>query len=38
MIQNFCESLILLDAYPRCQINIHLNIISIRNEKLVSIF
>ena len=34
-IENFCEGIILLDSYPRCQINICINIISFIDEKLV---
>jgi hypothetical protein len=35
MIQNFCESLIFLESFPRCQINICINILTFENEKLV---
>ena len=35
MIQNFCESLIFLESFPRCQINVCINIISFDNEDLV---
>ncbi len=35
LIQNFCESLIMLDAYPRCQVNIHLNILNTKDEAMV---
>jgi len=38
MIQNFCESLIFLDSFPRCQINVCINILSFNNEDLVSLF
>jgi ribonuclease PH len=37
-IQNFCESLILIDQYPRCQINICINIITFENESKVLIY
>jgi ribonuclease PH len=38
IIQNFCESIIFLDAYPRCQINICLNVVTINNEHMVNIY
>jgi ribonuclease PH len=37
-IQNFCESLIFLDSYPRCQINICLNVLLIMDEAHVKNF
>ena len=32
MIQNFCESVIFTSEYPKCQINILINILSVSNE------
>jgi len=40
LIQNFCESVIFTTEYPKCQINIAINILSIINETslLCSVF
>jgi len=40
LIQNFCESVIFTTEYPKCQINIAINILSVDNETslLCSVF
>jgi hypothetical protein len=38
MIQNFCSSLIFLEQYPRCQVNIVVHVLSFVNETMVLLF
>jgi ribonuclease PH len=37
LIQNFCTSLIFLEAYPRCQINFVIHVLTYSNETMVNV-